>query len=263
VIQIWKSKKTIPQEEKVLERDTNAIVRDQNGKQGTGHARPGKTDLMNLSLLLHHKKIEELTYYSSTTEVPMSDLVDFDYKEILNPPPKNSSLKTQKEINLVSFATLNRTKKDIDFVLKMDEDIDSFFIHFLKNNRLEYPERYINLFYDIVEPILMNCKNYWNRPRPNQLAKLYGTKIDVLVTDTIHTASYPSGHTVYSKLVANILSDIYPSLADKLDSIAKNTGIARVQQGVHYPSDNIASFKFSNFVYKKLQPKLRKYNETS
>jgi membrane-associated phospholipid phosphatase len=142
----------------------------------------------------------------------------------------------------------------------MDEDIDSFFIHFLKNNRLEYPERYINLFYDIVEPILMNCKNYWNRPRPNQLAKLYGTKIDVLVTDTINTASYPSGHTVYSKLVGNILTDMYPELSSQILSIAERTGKARVQQGVHYPSDNGASFVFSNYVYDKLKNRLKQYS---
>ena len=52
---------------------------------------------------------------------------------------------------------------------------------------------------------------------------------------------------------------MYPQFADSFDNIAKRTGIARVKQGVHYPSDNEASFIFADYVYKKLQPKLQKY----
>lgn len=214
---------------------------------------------MNLNLLLKNKTIKGLTYDSVVTEIPMSDLVDFDFKTVLSAPPENTSYTTQKELDLISYATLNRSTDDYDLIFRMDEDMDSFYIRFLNSQNLEYPQRYIDLFYDIVEPILMNTKSYWNRPRPHQLAKLYGTNIERIVTDTIHTPSYPSGHTVYSKLVANILSDIYPILADSFNNIAKETGIARIKQGVHYPSDNIASFKFADFVYQKLQPKLKKY----
>ena len=216
---------------------------------------------MNLNLLLKNKKIKELTYDTVFTEVPMSNLVDFDYRKILNPPPENTSYTTQKELNLISYTTLNKTQDDYDLIFRMDEDMDSFYVRFLKSQgqNYEYPKRYIDLFYDIVEPVLMNTKSYWNRPRPSQLAKLYGIQIERIVTDTIHTASYPSGHTVYSKLVANILSDMYPQFADSFDNIAKRTGIARVKQGVHYPSDNEASFIFADYVYKKLQPKLQKY----
>lgn len=216
---------------------------------------------MNLNLLLKNKKIKELTYDTVFTEVPMSNLVDFDYKKILNPPPENISSITQKELEIVSRATLNKTTDDYDLIFRMDEDIDSFYVRFLKSQgqNYEYPKRYIDLFYDIVEPVLMNTKSYWNRPRPSQLAKLYGIQIERIVTDTIHTASYPSGHTVYSKLVANILSDMYPQFANLFNNIAKTTGIARVKQGVHYPSDNEASFIFADYLYKKLQPKLQKY----
>ena len=216
---------------------------------------------MNLTLLLQHKKIEELTYYSTTTEVPMSNLVDFDYKKILQPPPSNTSQIVQKELKIIHEQTSRRTNDDYDLIFRIDEDIDSFYVRLLKSYQLEYPKRYIDLFYDIVEPILLNTKNYWNRPRPVQLAKFYNIDIEQITTDTIHTASYPSGHTVYSKLVANILSDIFPELSDSFNIIAKKTGIARVKQGVHYPSDNNASFVFSDYVYKKLQPKLLKYRD--
>jgi hypothetical protein len=189
----------------------------------------------------------------------MSNLIDFDYKSILKSPEPNNSKQTEKELNLISYATKNRKNTDIQFIHDVDEDMDSFFISFLDKQNLEYPYRYIGLFYDIVEPVLMNTKSFWNRPRPIQLARMYNIPIDIILTDTIHTASYPSGHTVYSSLVANILTEKYPKFGNQFESIAKNIGIARVQQGVHYPSDNVASFIFSNYVYKKLEPKLKQY----
>ena len=125
---------------------------------------------------------------------------------------------------------------------------------------INYPQHYINLFYDIVHPLLINTKSYWNRARPKQLADIYGIDIDVIVTDTHHTAAYPSGHTVYSSLVANILKDLYPKIPIKeLDNIVLETAKARVLQGVHYPTDNKASLIFSKYVFNQLNNKLRKY----
>jgi membrane-associated phospholipid phosphatase len=92
------------------------------------------------------------------------------------------------------------------------------------------------------------------------LADLYNIDINVIVTDTIYTASYPSGHTVYSKLVANILHFIYPQIRiNQLDNIVTTTAKARIMQGVHYPSDNKASLIFSDTIFNKLNPKLERY----
>jgi plasmid maintenance system killer protein len=218
---------------------------------------------MNLTQILLHKKIENLTYDSVFTEKPMSDLVDFDYKKILEPPPANTSKIVKKELQVIYQQTSRRTNDDYDLIFRIDEDIDAFYVRLLKSHQLEYPKRYIDLFYDIVEPIVLNTKSYWNRPRPVQLGKLYNIDIEQIVTDTIHTASYPSGHTVYSRLVRNILSDLYPNLSKNFDIIVEKTAEARIKQGVHYPSDNAASIKFSNYIYKKLHPKLRRYYDNS
>lgn len=214
---------------------------------------------MNLNLIFKNQKIRELTYDSVVTEKPMSDLVDFDFKKILEPPPANTSQIVQKELDIVSRKTSLRTNDDYDLIFRIDEDIDSFYVRILKAYQLEYPKRYIDLFYDIVEPILLNTKNYWNRPRPVQLAKLYNIDIEQIVTDTIHTAAYPSGHTVYSRLVRNILVDLYPKLSKYFDQIVEQTAEARIKQGVHYPSDNQASIIFADYVYKILKPKLYPY----
>ena len=109
----------------------------------------------------------------------------------------------------------------------------------------------------MVKPVLKNIKHYRNRPRPVQLAKLYNIKIDPIVTKTIHTPSYPSGHTMYARLVANILKHHYPQIENKvLDSIVYDTARARVMMGVHFPSDNQASILLSNYLFKNMISKI-------
>lgn len=213
---------------------------------------------MNLLNYLKKDKIEELGYDTIYLEKPTPSIIDFDWRKILSPPPKNISHSTFKELELIAGITKKRSKKQIDFIYGIDQDLDSSFIKLLDKYNLEYPQKFIDLFYSIIRPVLLNTKGYWNRPRPYQLAKLYNIEIDVIYTDTHHTASYPSGHTVYSNLVANILKDYYPQLnKTKLTNIVLETAEARVLQGIHYPSDNKASITFSNFLFKYLNPKLK------
>jgi hypothetical protein len=214
---------------------------------------------MNLNLLLPAEKINSIGYNKNQVfERPLTDIVDFDYKTILNAPPKNTDSSVYKELLIVSKSTLQRSVADVKTILKLDKNLDEPFIILLKRYNLKYPQNYIDLFYDNIYPILLNTKNYWNRARPEQLAKIYKIKIDIIKTDTINTPSYPSGHTAYSRLVANILKDLYPQIKTKdLDYIVLETAKARVMQGVHYPSDNRASLIFSDMVFNKLKNKIK------
>lgn len=218
---------------------------------------------MNLSLVLKYDKIESLTYDSVFLEQPMPDIINFDYRKILAPPPKNTDKDTIKELMILSRKTFNRSEEDIKILLQIDRDVDPIFANLLSLYNLEYPEVYIKNFYSIIKPVLKNIKGFWNRPRPKQLADLLSIDVDVIVTDTHHSASYPSGHTVYSSLVANIIKDFYPEVnQSKLDKIVNDTAKARVMQGVHYPSDNNASLIFSKFIFDKLHSILKRdYHE--
>lgn len=215
---------------------------------------------MNLNYFLSKDKIDSVGYDTVYLEKPISNLVDFDWKKILNPPPKNTSEITLKELALISKATKTRSVKDIELIHNVDQDLDTPFIILLQQYGFKYPQNYIDLFNDIIYPILLNIKRLWNRPRPQQLAKIYNIDMFTILTDTTHTASYPSGHVVYSNLVALILKDIYPQIANKkLDNIVSETARARILQGVHYPTDNKASLIFSQYIFNKLNPKLQKY----
>ena len=212
-----------------------------------------------------YNTINDIGFETIYLEKPISNLIDFEWKNILASPPKNTSETTTKELLQISKFTSNRSAKDVELIHNVDQNLDQPFILLLKKYGLKYPQNYIDLFYDIVHPVLMNTKSYWNRARPNQLAKYFNVAINVLVTDTHHTAAYPSGHTVYSNLVANILKNLFPQInTKKLDYIVLETARARILQGVHFPSDNKASIIFSNYMFQKLHPKLRKYyNDTT
>jgi hypothetical protein len=216
--------------------------------------------IKQLSINSDNTNIDSIGYETVYLEQPTSKLIDFDWKKILQAPPRNSSQTTKNELVFISKNTKERTHQDIELIHNVDTDLDKPYELLCKKYRVEYPYNYISLFYDIILPVLLNTKKYWNRARPKQLAELYNIDIKVILTDTHHTAAYPSGHTVYSKLVANILHFIYPQIKQtELDNIVLQTARARVMQGVHYPTDNKASLIFSNFLFDNLNPKLRKY----
>jgi hypothetical protein len=213
---------------------------------------------MNPLFHLHKDKIDSLGYDSIYLEKPIPNIAqDIDWKNILENPPANISKTTFQELQLLSRLTKNRTEDQTQLALNIDKDMDTPFELLCQSYGVNYPKSLIDEFYDIVRPILLNTKAYYNRPRPNQLAPYFGSKIDVIVTNTHHTASYPSGHTVYASTVSRIIQKTSPSIPkQKLNNLVDQTALARILQGVHYPSDNAASIKFTNVLFKHLYPKL-------
>lgn len=213
--------------------------------------------MINLNSLLKYSEIENLGYYTGYGEKPVADIMDFEWKNILQAPPANTSKITLSELEYVSQATLNRNEQDLKLIDTVDQNPDKPFIDLADEYGLEYPVGHINEFYNIIKPILLNLKGLWNRPRPYQLAKYYNIPLDFIATDTTNTASYPSGHTVYASLVSWILKYYYPEIDQrKLDILVRNTAKARVLQGAHFPSDNKASLDLTKYLFNKLKDKV-------
>lgn len=212
---------------------------------------------MDLNKYLRNKDLQDLKFDTVYTEQPVPDIVQINWRNILEPPPANDSHITHKEVLFVANKTLSRSQQDVEFVHKIDQDIDSGFIDLLEVYNIEYPTKIIGEMYNIIEPILMNVKSLYNRARPLQLATFFGIEMDTIITDTIHTASYPSGHTVYASMLSQIIQKLHPSVSkQKLNNLVDQTALARILQGVHYPSDNAASIKFTNILFEHLYPKL-------
>ena len=93
----------------------------------------------------------------------------------------------------------------------------------------------------------------FNRPRPYQLADALNIPFDRYKTETSNTPSYPSGHTVQPKLVANYYATIYPEHKNGLFEGAIKSAMGRVRMGVHFPSDIEAGHDLANKLMKYLK----------
>lgn len=206
----------------------------------------------------HKKSIDEVGYLKNDT--PYYDdlsILDIDIKSILKQPAKNSSSQTEKELRAISEATKSRTRKEIDLVWSVDEDPLTLFKNFLETKRdRKFPQATFDEYYNVLEQYIYALKYYFNRARPEQIAPFYNVDIDIIYTDTHQTPSYPSGHTMYSELAAHILSDLYPEYTEEFFRLSEYCGLARILQGVHYPSDNEASKIAVRILYPKIKERI-------
>jgi hypothetical protein len=201
-------------------------------------------------------KFDELFYYDHVTEYPIANIADFDWKTILSSPEPNSSKKTYNELIEVYNKSQQRSKQQVDIIKKIDFNPNFYLLELLERLNLKFPVDVFQEMYHISYPILVNVKNLFNRARPYQLAKLYDMDIDLIVTSTHHTPSYPSGHTFYTRLGCNIVQNDYPNLKNELNKIVNITAECRILQGVHYRSDNTASIVLADYLYNYLKQKL-------
>jgi acid phosphatase (class A) len=202
--------------------------------------------------------IENLNYDNKKLtfeKVPF--MTDNEWKNLIEPPPSNTSKSTQKDLLEVYYMTSKRTKSQIDLVMKIDSTVESVFLPELKKLKLKYPKDIVDSFWNVYYPIVSNIKNYFNRPRTWQLAPKYGMVIDIVISESAQTPSYPSGHSAYAYILASILGDLYPIHRTSFSSISEKVGWARKVQGVHYQTDIDAARKLTTIVYPKIKEYLK------
>lgn len=181
---------------------------------------------------------------------------DIDLFNIVSDPPKNSSLETKNELLYLKKVTSNRNSSDIDLVHEVDADPMFLFNDIIEKQKLDFPKMFFTAVYNTcVIAIVDHLKYYYNRPRPYQLAEHYNIPISRIITKTHKTPAYPSGHTMYAALIAEILADKYPQHQSEFNKLVDLCGKGRELQGVHYPSDNEVSKKIIATIY----PELKKY----
>ncbi|HNW45358.1 MAG TPA: phosphatase PAP2 family protein [Elusimicrobiales bacterium] len=64
--------------------------------------------------------------------------------------------------------------------------------------------------------------------------------------------SYPSGHTIFSRVFANVLTDIIPARRDEFFATADGIASDRLIGGVHYPTDLAAGKVFADRFHAEL-----------
>jgi hypothetical protein len=200
--------------------------------------------------------INNIGYFDYSTKslekTSLSKILDIDYWSFITHPPLNNSKITTSDLTEVLRLANNRTKSDELLVLSVDEDPINLFDPLIQRHNLIFSHEQLHNLYVFLGKIITDVKDYFNRPRPFQLAEFYGQSIEVIHTKTHHTPSYPSGHTAYAALIAMIIESDYPQYSSELWNIVQLCGQARIMQGVHFAGDNTASINLVKKVYPSL-----------
>ena len=158
-------------------------------------------------------------------------------------PSKPARKESYPESFAESKTVLKRMKRpDMEYFQLTDKSPRKAFMKYMDEQNLEYdPDDLKRVIVD-SHPILMRYKDYYNRPRPNQV----NPNIQAYPSETSATPAYPSGHAFQSYLLAKHLSRKYPLHYFSFYSIANRIAKARVSLGLHYPSDNRKAFELAH-----------------
>ena len=161
------------------------------------------------------------------------------------PPPANHSEATRMELNYLS--TIRKNKAFVEHA----DNITKYFLDFFEDKPANFPERTVDSLLKKTRPTILKLKYHYNRPRPLQLAKLVGKKINNGVKlDSMKTPSYPSGHATQGIFIAHVLGDMFPEYRKELLQLGQDISMARLVAKAHYPTDSEFGEKLGYELYK-------------
>ena len=141
--------------------------------------------------------------------------------------PKFDYPDNEKEIPAVLAAMKNKKLKPAE-MKETDVNARDMFFDLVDDEEEDYSDLIKDLeIYTIREKVR------YNRARPYQVSD----KIEKPKTHTIDTPSFPSGHSIESFGIAVALAHKFPDKKKALMDVAEKVSDARVEMGVHYPSD--------------------------
>ncbi len=167
--------------------------------------------------------------------------------------PTNESSTTKEELNLI--------KKDIENIL-LDDNKE----HFLRFQRYDRNLLHTinSVFYvkgitvdktttsvaNDINPLIFKLKQKYQRPRPYQLAQYYKLKLFPYNSKSASSPSYPSGHTLQAYCILNVIGTNNPKTYQFCKKMIDDIAQSRVSLGLHFPSDNDASYIIGNEILK-------------
>lgn len=172
------------------------------------------------------------------SEVPMNLIAISEWDAPKKDYPENSSIDVKVELEKMA-ATINTysPKQQAKLVKKHDEDFMKPFYKLITKNGYDFNFNWIEKVIDETSFIIVKLKYFYNRPRPYQLAPLVGIDLRFDMSDTAKSPSFPSGHALQSRLIANILSQSFPDLKKELIQIADEVAYSRWIGGFHFETD--------------------------
>ena len=118
-----------------------------------------------------------------------------------------------------------------------DEDMVELFERVLLSKGITINTSYYNKVIKSIKPTIKELKKYYGRERPPVTAASHGIEFLSDELDTADSPSYPSGHTIQAHVVAGLLADLHPELAEEITAVADIVSESRIDRGVHFPTD--------------------------
>ena len=168
-----------------------------------------------------------------------------------SPPPINSSRETLKELHWLK----NFNDGIVNEVLvKEGDDVKGAFREYLESQNLEYPKEYVKELIKDSGKIIYELKYKYNRPRPIQVAKFYQIEgFETTTLDSMHTPSYPSGHSVQGILVGRALGKMFKEHKQELYEVGKMISDSRLMARAHYTSDSKFGKQVGEILFQNLK----------
>ena len=207
--------------------------------------------------------IDNLKYGTPEKPRKVSDKITIGWETVLPEPRSNSSEFTKSELNQMEVLTKSISSQQLDLIKMVDADATTVFDKMISKYGMTKPIQEYDKAWSIVGPIILNLKWKFNRPRPYQLAGVHDVDIKVVNTDTHHTPAYPSGHSAQAAIMGYILADMYPEYSSEIFQSINLAGVARVLQGVHYPSDNDASMVITGALWEDIKDEILKEHDST
>ena len=155
--------------------------------------------------------------------------------------PDNDSELTKEELNEVVEGISLLEDSENELFLKRYNSYDRSLIQTLttifKQKGVDVQEVCEEIYHDI-NPLIAKLKVHFNRPRPYQLANYYKLKLFPFDSFSANSASFPSGHTVQSYVMLNVIGSMYPTHYKFCKQIIDDVAESRINLGLHYQSDN-------------------------
>jgi membrane-associated phospholipid phosphatase len=161
------------------------------------------------------------------------------------PFPNNNGQDVIDEINqLINYTNTLSSDEALQKRYKLyDTKFEDYFVNVLANvgaDRQEVGDT-IKQIHDDVVPLIVKLKYHYQRVRPYQLSHILSMRLYPFESQTSMTPSYPSGHSIQSKLYADVLGNKYPKYYKQLQALAADISESRLAMGIHYPSDILFS----------------------
>ena len=191
--------------------------------------------------------LNDLTH-PKVDDKPVQNIVG-DWKKIdVKAPSENDSPETKRELEMMTELFKQRNSAVEESVENHDQETFYGIEAYLMKYNLEYDKKDISELKKAGSGVVRHYKNKFQRPRPYELAKEMNMDFDSmeLISDSMKTPAYPSGHSLQSRLIAEYYGKLYPKHKENLIELADECGYGRVVAGWHYPSDHTTSVKIAD-----------------